>query len=70
MRCGSRRINRAVVGAGAAIVEGAEARFRPIALTSLTTFLGFAPHSRTGHSGQFLVPFAASLGVGIMRQRY
>ena len=50
-----------------AIVEGAKARFRPIALTSLTTFLGFTPLIlERAIQVQFLVPFAASLGVGIM----
>ena len=50
-----------------AIVEGAKARFRPIALTSLTTFLGFTPLIlERAIQAQFLVPFAASLGVGIM----
>ena len=50
-----------------AIIEGAKRRFRPIMLTSVTTFLGFTPlilepsvHAR------FLVPFAASLGFGIL----
>jgi len=50
-----------------AIVEGAKGRFRPIMLTSITTFLGFTPliFERSVH-GQFLVPFAASLGFGIL----
>ena len=50
-----------------AIVEGAKGRFRPIVLTSVTTFLGFTPLIlETSIQAQFLVPFAASLGVGIM----
>ncbi|MDE0691527.1 MAG: efflux RND transporter permease subunit [Gammaproteobacteria bacterium] len=50
-----------------AIVEGAKGRFRPILLTSLTTFLGFTPLIlERAIQAQFLVPFAASLGVGIL----
>ncbi len=51
----------------AAIIEGAKGRFRPIMLTSVTTFLGFTPLilERAIHA-QFLVPFAASLGFGIL----
>ena len=50
-----------------AIVEGAKGRFRPILLTSLTTFLGFTPLIlERSIQAQFLVPFAAALGVGIM----
>ena len=49
-----------------AIVEGAKGRFRPIMLTSLTTFLGFTPLIlEPSIQAQFLVPFAASLGCGI-----
>ncbi|MDE2727066.1 MAG: efflux RND transporter permease subunit, partial [Gemmatimonadota bacterium] len=50
-----------------AIIEGAKGRFRPIMLTSLTTFLGFTPLIlETAIQAQFLVPFAASLGCGIL----
>lgn len=50
-----------------AIVEGAKGRFRPIVLTSVTTFLGFTPLIlERAIQAQFLVPFAASLGVGVM----
>ena len=53
--------------AKAAIVAGAKGRFRPIFLTSVTTFLGFTPLIlETAIQAQFLVPFAASLGVGVM----
>ncbi len=50
-----------------AIVEGAKARFRPIMLTSVTTFLAFTPLilERAIHA-KFLVPFAASLGFGLL----
>ena len=50
-----------------AIIEGAKGRFRPIMLTSLTTFLGFFPLIlERAVQAQFLVPFAASLGFGIL----
>ena len=50
-----------------AIIEGAKGRFRPIMLTSVTTFLGFTPLIlETAIQAQFLRPFAASLGFGIV----
>ena len=50
-----------------AIIDGAKGRFRPILLTSVTTFLGFTPLIlERSIQAQFLVPFAASLGFGIM----
>ena len=50
-----------------AIIEGAKGRFRPIMLTSVTTFLGFTPLIlEPAIQAQFLVPFAASLGCGIV----
>ena len=50
-----------------AIIEGAKARFRPIFLTSVTTFLGVAPLVfETSLQAQFLIPMAASLGFGIL----
>ena len=50
-----------------AIVEGAKARFRPIFLTSLTTFLGVAPLIlEQDLQARFLIPMAASLGFGIV----
>ena len=55
------------VPARKAIIEGAKQRFRPIMLTSVTTFLGFTPliFERAVHA-KFVVPFAASLGFGIL----
>ncbi len=51
----------------AAIIAGAKARFRPIFLTSLTTFLGVAPLVfERSLQAQFLIPMAASLGFGII----
>lgn len=50
-----------------AIVAGAKGRFRPILLTSATTFLGVAPITfETSLQGQFLIPMAASLAFGIL----
>ena len=50
-----------------AIIEGAKSRFRPIMLTSVTTFLAFTPLIlEPAIQAQFMVPFAASLGIGIM----
>ena len=55
------------VPAREAIIEGAKGRFRPILLTSLTTFLGFTPLIlERAIQAQFLAPFAATLGVGIL----
>jgi multidrug efflux pump subunit AcrB len=50
-----------------AIVDGAKARFRPIFLTSLTTFLGFTPLIfENSPQAQLLVPLAVSLGFGVV----
>ena len=52
--------------AARAIVEGAKARFRPIFLTSLTTFLGFAPIIfERSPQAQLVVPPAVSMGFGL-----
>ncbi len=49
-----------------AIVEGAKARFRPIFLTSLTTFLGFAPLIfERSPQARLVVPPAVSMGFGL-----
>ena len=53
--------------AAQAIVDGAKARFRPIFLTSLTTFLGFAPLMlERSPQARILVPPAVSLGFGLV----
>ena len=58
---------RAGMGGREAIIEGAKARFRPIFLTSVTTFVGVAPLVfETSLQAQFLIPMAASLGFGIL----
>ena len=50
-----------------AIIKGAKARFRPIMLTSLTTFLGVAPLVfEQSLQAQFLIPMAASLAFGVL----
>ena len=50
-----------------AIVDGAKARFRPIFLTSLTTFLGFAPLIfERSPQARLVVPPAVSMGFGLV----
>ncbi|MEZ4461798.1 MAG: efflux RND transporter permease subunit [bacterium] len=50
-----------------AVVAGTTRRFRPILLTSLTTFFGLAPMiMETSPQARFLVPMAVSLGFGIL----
>ena len=51
----------------AAIIESAKVRFRPIMLTSVTTFAAFMPLIlETAIHAKFLIPFAASLGFGLL----
>lgn len=50
-----------------AIIAAGTRRFRPIILTSLTTFFGLTPMIlETSVQAQFLVPMAISLGFGIL----
>jgi multidrug efflux pump subunit AcrB len=50
-----------------AAVAGGSRRFRPIILTSLTTFFGLAPMIlETSVQARFLIPMAVSLGFGVM----
>ena len=50
-----------------AIREAGVARFRPIILTSLTTFAGLSPLMlERSFQAQFLIPMAVSLGFGVM----
>jgi multidrug efflux pump subunit AcrB len=50
-----------------ALPEAAARRFRPILLTTLTTFLGISPLIlETSLQAQFLIPTAVSLGFGIL----
>ncbi|HBB41299.1 MAG: acriflavin resistance protein [Nitrospirae bacterium CG18_big_fil_WC_8_21_14_2_50_70_55] len=50
-----------------AMVDAAMRRFRPILLTSITTFFGLAPIIlQTSVQARFLIPMAISLGFGIL----
>jgi multidrug efflux pump subunit AcrB len=50
-----------------AIIAAGNRRFRPIILTSLTTFFGLAPMMfETSVEARFLIPMAISLGFGIL----
>jgi len=50
-----------------AVIAGGARRFRPIMLTSLTTFLGLTPMIlETSIQARFLIPMAISLGFGIL----
>ena len=50
-----------------ALLQGAEDRFRPIILTSLTTFVGLLPiMSETSVQAQFLIPMVTSLAFGVL----
>jgi len=60
--------NRRAQGLGAveAVREAGVARFRPIVLTSMTTFAGLTPLLlERSVSAQFLIPMAISLGFGV-----
>ncbi|MFT7526969.1 MAG: multidrug efflux pump subunit AcrB/ribosome modulation factor, partial [Arenicella sp.] len=49
------------------VCEAGRVRFRPIMLTSLTTFVGLAPLiSETSVQAQFLIPMAVSLAFGVV----
>ena len=50
-----------------ALLEGAQDRFRPIILTSITTFVGLLPiMSETSVQAQFLIPMVISLAFGVL----
>ena len=50
-----------------AVLTAGEVRFRPVMLTSLTTFVGLLPLMVTSDTqSQALVPMAVSLGFGIL----
>ena len=63
-------INRRVregMSLGDACLEAGAKRFRPIMLTSLTTFVGLLPLMlETSRHAQFLIPMAVSLGFGVV----
>jgi len=49
------------------LLQGAQDRFRPIILTSLTTFIGLVPiMSETSVQAQFLIPMVTSLAFGVL----
>jgi multidrug efflux pump subunit AcrB len=55
------------MSSGEAVYESAIHRFRPIMLTTLTTFGGLAPMIfETSRQARFLIPMAISLGYGIL----
>ena len=67
----NQEINRLMVFEGLdahdAIIQGTRRRFRPILLTSLTTFAGLAPMIfETSSQARFLVPMAIALGFGTL----
>ncbi|MBD3422180.1 MAG: AcrB/AcrD/AcrF family protein [Chitinivibrionales bacterium] len=50
-----------------AVVAGGQRRFRPVLLTSLTTFFGLSPMIfETSLQARFLIPMALSLGFGVL----
>lgn len=50
-----------------AVIDAGRRRFRPIMLTSLTTFFGLSPMIfETSMQARFLIPMAISLGFGIL----
>ncbi len=54
-------------GVFGAAINGAQRRFRPILLTSVTTFLGLLPMLfETSMQARFLVPLAVSIGFGVL----
>jgi multidrug efflux pump subunit AcrB len=61
------RRRRTAGGLAAAVREAGAARFRPILLTSLTTFAGLSPLMlEKSMQAQFLIPMAVSLGFGVI----
>ena len=53
--------------ADAVVATAGVGRFRPILLTSLTTFAGLTPaDARTSLQAQFLIPMAVSLAFGVI----
>jgi len=58
---------RAGATATEAVIKGGARRFRPILLTSLTTFFGLLPMIfETSVQARFLIPMAISLGFGVL----
>ncbi len=64
---GANRARREGLSAIEAIQQAGRQRFRPILLTSLTTFFGLAPMIfETSMQARFLIPMAISLGFGVL----
>ncbi|MHC5037136.1 MAG: efflux RND transporter permease subunit [Planctomycetota bacterium] len=50
-----------------ALVEGAQRRFRPVILTTITTFVGLAPlMAERSYQAKFLVPMAIAIAFGVV----
>ncbi len=63
----SNRRKREGISAYEAITQAGRRRFRPILLTTLTTFGGLAPMIfETSRQARFMIPMAISLGYGIL----
>ncbi len=61
------RNHRAGMATDQAVIEAGVRRFRPILLTTLTTFGGLAPMIfETSRQARFIIPMAISLGYGIL----
>ncbi len=61
------RLRREGMSLGQAVLEGPVQRFRPVLLTSATTFFGLAPMIfETSVQARFMIPMALSLGFGIV----
>ena len=53
--------------AAEAVLDAGRARFRPVVLTSLTTFAGLIPIMlERSNQAQFIIPMAVSLGFGVI----
>ena len=64
---GANRFRKEGLSAKEAILKAGAKRFRPILLTSLTTFFGLAPMIfETSMQARFLIPMAISLGFGVL----
>jgi len=59
--------NQTSMGLKEAVLKAGVARFRPVMLTSLTTFIGIMPLLfEQSTQAQFLIPMAVSLGFGVL----
>jgi multidrug efflux pump subunit AcrB len=63
----NRRVREAGLSPREAMIEAGLRRFRPVLLTTLTTFGGLAPMIfETSRQARFMIPMALSLGFGIL----